>query len=203
MRGLGSGVLVIVLLVAAGPGAAQSREPHFELSGGVVLSDDRLFEGVDTGVGVRFGWRLGRLVGIEAELVDYPGKYPRRGAAISRSRIEGLFGATIGPHVGGVRPFARVRPGFLEYRSAPDPLACVLIFPPPVACVLASGRTVATLDLGGGIEFSATSKTFVRVDAGDRVLKYPGPISDRNLEPREHGFVAHAFRLAAGAGLRF
>jgi hypothetical protein len=40
--------------------------------------------------------------------------------------------------------------------AAPEPFACILIFPPPLACTLGAGRTLAVLDAGGGIEVAIT-----------------------------------------------
>jgi hypothetical protein len=68
--------------------------------------------------------------------------------------------------------------------------------------VLASGRTLLAFDIGGGVEMFATPTTFVRVDVGDRVLKYPGPVFD-NTRTRQDAFFSHDVRIAAGAGLRF
>jgi len=89
------------------------------------------------------------------------------------------------------------------FRELSEPFACILIFPPPLACALASGRTLFALDVGGGVEVYATPKTFVRVDAGDLLLKYPGPVFDNTLTAQQNGFFSHNFRFAAGAGWRF
>ena len=59
------------------------------------------------------------------------------------------------------------------------------------------------LDIGGGVEVSATEKTFFRFDAGDRAIRYPGPTFDANRRVRSDPFFSHDFRFAAGAGLRF
>lgn len=58
-------------------------------------------------------------------------------------------------------------------------------------------------DIGGGVEVFATRRTFVRIDAGDRLLRYPGPVFDNKRRRREDAFVSHDFRFAGGAGLRF
>ena len=160
------------------------------------------FDTSDAGIGGRVGWQATRLVGVEAEVAHYPGHFA--GApAFSRSRLEGLFGATIGPRLGRVRPFARVRPGFLRVQPSPEPLACIAIFPPPLACVLAAGRTLPAFDLGGGIEVSVGERTFVRVDAGDRLVKYPGPVFDASRNVHDEAFFSHDFRVAAAGGIRF
>ena len=129
----------------------------------------------------------------------YPASFPNANG-FSRSRIEGLFGVTVGPRLPAIRPFARLRPGFLTFRG--QPVVCILIFPPPLSCELAGGRTVFALDLGGGVEVFAGRRALIRVDVGDRILKYPGP-SFRNGRATEDSFYSHDFRVSAGAGMRF
>jgi hypothetical protein len=114
-----------------------------------------------------------------------------------------LFGVTIGPRIGRLRPFAKLRPGFVTFREASEPLACILIFPPPLPCRLAVGTTVFALDLGGGIELFPTGRTSVRVDIGDRLVRYPGTVLDRNAMAREAAFFSYDFRFGIGVGLRF
>ena len=146
-------------------------------------------------------WHLANLIGVEGEIDWYPSDFPDD-VAFSRGRTEGLLGATVGMGVGHVTPFAKVRPGFVRFDEAPKPMVCLAIFPPPIACAM-SGRTVFALDVGGGVELLATQKTFVRIDAGDRLLKYPGPVFSNSRMAHANGFWSHDFRFAAGGGLRF
>jgi hypothetical protein len=165
------------------------------------LADSSQFEGTDVGVGGRVTWVTLSRIGLEAEITYYPGDYPDD-VAFSSGRWEGFFGGTFGPRLGRVRPFARVRPGFLVYREASEPFACIAIFPPPLSCTL-SGESVFALDLGGGVEVDLGRRGFVRFDAGDRMLRYEGPVFDSDRRVRETSFWAHGLRMTAGAGLRF
>jgi hypothetical protein len=160
------------------------------------------FDASDAGIGGRVGWQVTPLIGLEAEVAHYPGHFADH-PAFSRSRLEGLFGATIGPRLGRVRPFARVRPGFLRVQGAPEPLACIAIFPPPLTCVLAAGRTLTAFDLGGGVDVSVGERTFVRIDGGDRLVRYPGPVFDTDRIVHDEAFFGHDVRVAVGGGIRF
>jgi hypothetical protein len=191
------GQLVVALVALIVPATVVAQE-RFDAAAHIAVARSSEFDDTDTGVGGRFSWHPTALVGVDAEMTVYPASFPNANG-FSRSRIEGLFGATIGPRLAGVRPFARLRPGFLTFRG--QPVVCILIFPPPLSCQL-DGRTVFALDLGGGVELFPAGRAVVRVDVGDRLLRYPGP-SFRGGRATQDSFYSHDFRLAAGAGVRF
>jgi hypothetical protein len=195
-------VFLPLLLIVARPSAGQAPEDRFQL--GVQLAEVAVpeFDDTDAGIGVRFSWHATRLVGAEAEVDIYPRAFADA-PAFSSSRLEGLFGVTVGPTLGRLRPFGKLRPGFLAFREASQPFACIAIFPPPLACVLASGRTVFALDMGGGAEWFPTGRTVLRVDAGDRLVRYPGPAFRRNRTAFEDASYGHDFRFTIGGGVRF
>lgn len=197
-------VLFAALLNAVRPGvaAAQTSSHRFEAGAQVTAARSSQFDATEVGVGGRFGWRATDTIGLEAEVDLYPSDFPDDGIVFSGARVEGLFGVTAGPTFDRLRLFARLRPGFLSVREAPAPFACVAIFPPPLECVLGAGRTLFALDVGGGVEVELSSTMFLRVDVGDRLLKYPGPVFE-NGQSREEGFFRHDFRFAAGGGLKF
>jgi hypothetical protein len=198
-------VVILVLtfhLLTADVAFAQPTANSFEIGGQIATTSLRQFDGSDLGGGGRVGWRPARTIGVEAEVNIYPGDFPDR-FAFTRARVEGLFGVTAGPTFGRLSVFGRLRPGFVVFREAPEAIACIAIYPPPLSCTLAAGDTLFATDLGGGVEVAATRKAFVRVDAGDRIIKYPGPSFDANGMVRTDPFISHDFRVTAGAGLRF
>jgi hypothetical protein len=194
--------LVVAALAWAGSATAQPALP-FEAGVHVVAASMPQFERSDLGVGGRLAWRPDDLFAFEGELTLFPGEYPGSGLVFSRRRVEGLFGLTAGVRFGRLRPFAKFRAGFVDVGEAPQPFACILIFPPPLSCTLAGGRTLPAFDVGGGIDVDVTPRTFVRIEGGDRMLKYPGPAFDGENVRQDDSFYGHGFRFAAGAGVRF
>ncbi len=192
------GFFVVVLVFVSSTGALHAQD-RFEAAAQIATAHSSEFDANDTGVGGRFAWHPTALIGAEAEMNVYPRGFPSA-SSFSSSRVEGLFGVTVGPRFARLRPFGKLRPGFLSFHG--QPVVCILIFPPPLSCVLATGRTVFALDAGGCVEVFATERTVVRVDVGDRLLKYPG-LSFRNGRATEDSFFSHDVRLSAGAGLRF
>src|SRR5262249_34869413 len=140
-------------------------QERFQAGAQVTVTSSGEFDDTDAGFGGRFSWYPTSMIGAEAEMNFYPGDFPGT-VAFSSGRVEGLFGATVGPRLGRVRPFGRLRPGFVTYREASRPIACILIFPPPLQCTLAAGRTVFALDVGGGVELFATRRASIRFDIG-------------------------------------
>jgi hypothetical protein len=181
---------------------AQTSSGRFELAAQVTSVSSGQFDAADAGLGGRVSWRPNSVLGLEAELNVFPRDFPS-GRPFSRGRLEGLFGATAGATFDRFRPFVRARPGFVVVQESPEPFACILIYPPPLTCTLASGRTLAAVDIGGGVDISTTARTFVRVDVGDRLVKYPGPAFDSERNIHERPFFVHEFRFAAGGGMRF
>lgn len=195
------GVALLWTTVGSPQSALAQPATRVDVGGHVAWSQIDLLDANDVGVGARVAWRPGWGVGVEGELTLFPAEFPD-GVAISRRRLESLFGITVGPTLGAVRPFLRVRSGWLRYSEAPGPIACIAIFPPPINCQLAGGHTLPAFDVGGGLEWSLTERTFVRGDIGDRLVRYPGP-SFVNRRVYTSDFWRHELRLAVGAGLRF
>jgi len=207
-RQRGWGVAALLLSMAAAPvpahaqGAGQrGSNTLFAVGAHVAAVQSDVLGDTDLGIGGRLTWYPVGVLGVEAEATLYPGEFPEP-RAISRRREEVLVGVTVGPALGRFRPFFRLRPGFVRVEAAPGPVACILIFPPPLACVLAAGDTLAAVDVGGGLEAGMSGRTFLRIDAGDRMLKYPGPSLDRGRR-RDKAFAAHEWRVAVGGGWRF
>ena len=199
-RWIRSALSVCFVLSHLAPAFAQSTPERFELGAQFAVIRSSEFEAADLGAGARFSWMPNGLLGLESEINFYPKGFPSV-FPFSSGRTEGLFGATVGPKVGAVRPFAKGRAGFLNISGTSQSFVCALIFPPLLACELASGRTLPAFDFGGGFEL-LTQRTFARLEIGDRLIRYPGPVIAKS-GIQDNSFFSHDLRLAAGAGLRF
>jgi hypothetical protein len=195
-------LIACVILLRPVSAVAQSVPDRVELGVQVISATSSQFDATDIGFGGRFSWNPVGPLGLESEISFYSKDFPDA-RPFSRARVEALFGTTVGPRVGPARPFAKLRSGFLSVRRASRPFACILIFPPPLSCELGAGRTLPAFELGGGIELFPTPRTFARVEIGDRVLRYPGPVLGNDGATRDGAFFSHDLRVAAGAGLRF
>ena len=185
-------IVTVASLVLLAVCSAWAQERKLEIGAQVAIAAPGEFDGGDVGVGARLAWKPSALVGVEGEVDVYPAGFPDDRTPFSGSRFEALFGVTLGPRLGIIRPFGRVRPGALRYGEAPGPIACILIFPPPLSCQLAAGQTLFVVDVGGGIEIDVSRRTYVRIDVGDRIVRYPEPSP-----------IGHDTRVAFGLGVRF
>src|SRR5688572_21413146 len=125
---------LLVLLVST----TASAQP-FEAGIHITSAQWSEFDGSDWGIGGRIAWKPSTLIGVEAGLTWYPSDFPSETFAFSGHRFEGLFGVSVGPRINRFRPFVKGAAGFLNSSEAPEPFACIAIFPPPLNCLMAAG----------------------------------------------------------------
>ena len=148
---------------------------------------------IPNGIGGWVTWDTsdtGPTVGIDAGVNFFPEDHP-----IIGRQTQAMAGVRGGLRVGPLGAFARVRPGLVHFSErffAPD-VVCILIFPPPESCLIES--TNATLDLGGTVEIYPSTRSVVRVDVGDTLIRF--------TRSQQDAVWKHNFQLSAGAGVRF
>lgn len=196
-------VCLVLMTVLTGRASAQSSADTFQVGAQLAVARSGQFESTELGIGGRVSWHPMAMLGFESEIDLYPADFPGNGVAFSARRVEGLFGITAGPRLARVRPFAKIRAGFLRYSPPTEGFACIAIFPPPLNCLMAAAGTRSIFDIGGGVEVFTGARTFVRVDAADRMVRLPAPTLVEGFTLREKGFFSHDFRLSIGGGLRF
>lgn len=170
----------------------------------------------EPGFGARIGYHFTPNFAVEAEGNFFPREREFAGGRVS----QGLFGVKAGKRFEQVGVFAKARPGFVRFSEGdlrPRPnTACVAVFPPPIGCFESKPRTHFAVDVGGVLEYYPSSRTLIRFDAGDTIIRLRehrvpivlDPQSDTGaparvvvgLAPSE---TTHNFQGTIGFGVRF
>jgi hypothetical protein len=181
--------------------AVQAAARPAELAVRGAWTDYAEFDESDFGFGGEASYRFTDWLAADAQLTFFPSDLGEP-ASFSGSRFEGLFGLRLGHRLGGAGLYAAVRPGFVDFSEPSDPLACILVFPPPLVCTL-GGKSVFALNYGAGLEVLPGERLVVRAEVGDLMLKYPGPAFDEDMEVFEDSLWSHNLRATLSVGLRF
>jgi hypothetical protein len=199
LRSTVASLFLISVLFAAAPAAAQDRRGDVRLQASVRQLGE--FDESELGLGAGLSYRLSRWFAADGEVTLFPGD--AGSPAFSGSRLEGLVGLRAGPRLGRTGAYLALRAGAVRFSGAPEPFPCILIFPPPLECAMAGGETVPSVQASLGFEAFPGERLVVRVEAGDQLLRYPGPAFDRDREIFDDSLWSHNFRATASLGLRF
>jgi hypothetical protein len=153
------------------------------------------------GVGGRVGYNVNRYVAVEAEFNYFPEKNFNE---VDQSRREQFFaGVRVGKRWQKVGVFAKLRPGAMHFDEAPFQTVCGLS-PSSPGCRSVS-QTFFALDAGGVVEYYPTTRTILRFDAGDTVVRYgaTGPTVGFNSTITAPAQTTHNFQASVGFGVRF
>jgi len=219
-------VLVAVFVFSLADVRAQADEQKFEVGaqfsvlqvptrtitnfGLATSSEDHATE---YGFGGRIGYNLSRNFAIEGEVNFFPRDRDVHGG----QKIQGLFGVKAGKKFEKVGVFAKARPGFIRFSQGdfePAPVVCILVFPPPLGCYQPVAKTNFAFDVGGVVEVYPSSRTIIRFDAGDTIIRF-GQRFVAAQNPATSPFVIplvalpvpaetkHNFQGSIGVGFRF
>jgi hypothetical protein len=140
---------------------------------------------IPNGLGGWLTWRF-----VDVGLNVFPEDHP-----IIGRQTQLLAGVRGGFRLGGFGAYARVRPGLVHFSErflAPD-IGCVAVFPTPEACLV--DATNFAMDFGGTVELSPTSRTLIRIDVGDTLIRF----ARTEFDPAWR----HNLQFSAGGGFRF
>jgi len=139
------------------------------------------------------GYNFYSWLGVESEINFFPD--PGQGATnLDGGRItQGLFGVKAGVRRQKWSLFAKARPGFVSFGRA-----IVDVFPTPPPFSFGFGRiTHYAIDVGGIVQYHLSSRTAIRFDLGDTIVRYGG---QRGITPTVR---VNNFQLATGIVFRF
>jgi hypothetical protein len=148
------------------------------------------------GLGGRFSYGINDYISVDTEVNLLPG-------AVGKNKLQGLFGLKAGVRADKYGLFAKVRPGFMHFRSDPFGRS------EPGSSLLARNRTSSTeplIDIGGVVELYPSDSMVVRFDLGDTVIRYASRtvrVGLPTLETTAGGFTTHNVQASFGVGWRF
>ena len=170
---------------------------------------------MEPGFGGRIGYNLNRYFAVEAEA----NIFPRDREGDGGRKVQLVAGAKVGRRYDKVGVFAKARPGFIRLSRGDYQFGsggCITVFPPPLACYVPIAKTSFAFDAGGVFEVYPSSRTIIRFDAGDTIVRY-GPrivpvIIDagggstsfaRAVAVPAPKQTVHNLQLSVGVGFRF
>jgi hypothetical protein len=170
--------LLTLLLLSAPAAFAQKYELGVQASGMHLHKIDES----PLGIGARFDYNFTPISAADLELTHYP-----QNSAGNFGETTGLFGIRIGPRLGRVGIFAKVRPGFIHFGG--DSFTLRL-----------NDKTHFVLDTGVVLEYYWHRHIVLRMDYGDLTIYYGS--ARLFLNPNALGTV-HNFQPGIGLAVRF
>lgn len=187
---------LILLPLAAGDLRGQSTTPRFEVGGQYsLLNFDTLSSfskphRKDSGVGGRFTYNLNKYVAVDTQIDFFPHTDTERIGTIDLSlwgsKTLAVFGAKAGFRGRRFGVFGKARPGLIHFSSVPTFVCIASPCPQP-------SKTNFAFNVGGVIEYYASRRLVVRIDAGDAIIRH-----DKRLFP-----TSHQFQTSIGLAIRF
>jgi hypothetical protein len=162
----------------------------------------------ELGLGGRFGVNFSKNIDIEVEANVFPAdkqRDMRTGVPVTvlepgGRKFQMLFGPRIGVRFRRFGVFGKVRPGFIrldryevieEISKTSTTLA--------ILSGTRNGLAFLNVDIGGVVEYYPSTRTILRFDAGDTIIRY-GAQEPKDINP---SFTRHNLQLSVGFGFRF
>jgi hypothetical protein len=193
--------LTVLLASVCLAGPVRAQPSRWDASAELNVSQIGSVDEAAVGVGARLSFRVADWLAADGGVIFAPGDLGE--PAFSASQTELLFGLRGGPGPDPLGGFVALRAGLVRFAEAPEPLACIEIYPPPVTCVLAQGEDAFAVQLGAGVERLVGGAGLLRLEVGKRMVRLPGPSSDQEGDVHEDDFWSHELRITVSFGLRF
>ena len=191
-----------VMLLVLAPAAAQAQTEEYKFEAGVVFTavGAENLEGASKGLGARFGYNFNEHFALDAETAFFPRRH--LGNDQTGQNVQGFVGLKAGARSKYVGVFAKARPGVMFVGGSTSGFDCGAGGGFVRTC--RPERSHLALDAGIVTEFYPSSRTIVRVDLGDTVVRLRR--AGRNVftggQPSSTD-ISHNFQAGIGFGYRF
>src|SRR5215831_6301888 len=157
------------------------------------------FGGTINGLGGRFAYNINKYLGVDAEASFMPETH--LGNNQLGQKVQGFIGVKAGMRSRYVGVFAKARPGVMFIGEVTSGFNCN---GNGFATICRPSHNNFALDAGGAIELYPASRTIIRVDAGDTIVRIRNATAGILLStPVASGDTTHNFQFSLGFGYRF
>jgi hypothetical protein len=189
----------IALLLTASAGAQTRDDDHrFEVGAFYTAVNLEGFDGAVSGLGGRLGYNFNKYVALDAEGSFFPETH--LGNNQFGQKMQGFVGVKVGARSKYVGVFAKARPGVMFIGEVTSGFNCS--GGGPVTRCSPSHNNFA-LDAGGVVEFYPSSRTIIRVDAGDTIVRLRSATLGIFGPGQSSTDITHSFQASIGLGYRF
>ena len=201
-RGCSFAVLALCLFATTATRAqSQSAADEYKVEVGAFYTGIHLkgFGGTINGLGGRFGYNINKYLAVDAEASFMPETH--LGNNQLGQKVQGFIGVKAGMRSRYVGVFAKARPGVMFIGEVTSGFNCS---GNGFATICRPGHNNFALDAGGVIELYPASRTIIRFDAGDTIVRVRNATAGILLStPVTTGDTTHNFQLSLGFGYRF
>ena len=190
-----------VFAPAATSAQSQSDADEYKAEVGMFYTGIHLkgFGETINGLGGRFGYNINKHLAVDAEASFFPETH--LGNNQLGQKVQGFIGVKAGMRSRYVGVFAKARPGVMFIGEVTSGFNCS---GNGFATICRPSHNNFALDAGGVIELYPASRTIIRFDAGDTIVRIRNATAGILLStPVTTGDTAHNFQLSLGFGYRF
>jgi Outer membrane protein beta-barrel domain len=191
--------LVALLLAAPAAARAQTDEHKFEVGAVFTAVGAESLDGAAKGLGARFAYNLNEHFAVDAETAFFPSD--EFGNNLVGQNAQGFVGLKAGARSKYVGLFAKARPGVMFVGNSAAGFDCDR---GAGFNVCRREQNHLALDAGVVAEFYPSSRTIVRLDLGDTIVRFRR--AGRNVftgEQSGSADITHNFQASVGFGYRF
>jgi hypothetical protein len=150
------------------------------------------------GLGGRFGYNINKYLAVDAEASFMPERHLRNNQL--GQKVQGFIGAKTGLHSRYIGVFAKARPGLMFIGEVTSGFNCS---GNGFATICRPSHNNFALDAGGVVELYPASRTIIRFDAGDTIVRIRNATAGILSAPVTTSETTHNFQFSVGFGYRF
>jgi hypothetical protein len=189
----------LLLLLAPLGAQAQTEEYKYEVGAVFTAVGAENLDGASKGLGARFGYNFNEHFALDAETSFFPRRH--LGNNQSGQNVQGFVGLKAGARSKYVGIFAKARPGVMFIGTSTSGFDCDTRGD---FRVCRPEHNHLALDAGVVAEVYPSSRTIIRVDVGDTIVRFRSAGRDVfNGTQTSSSDITHTFQASIGFGYRF